>query len=116
MKIYWIVAAIGLVGTSSFAGTIPAGDSEKLKRIALSQISQDFRIVFHEEKDVHICGGQGDAYIGQVQMNIYSRGYDANGSKVSDNWVDIDRRYSIFKREFSEPHPRLFDSDHQCME
>lgn len=98
----------------SYGATIPPGDAKKLESLAIHQINEDFRIIFHEEKDARICGGQGDAYIGQVQMNVYSR--DPNKMAVSDRWIDIDRRYSIFKRELNEPKPQLFDSDHQCME
>lgn len=116
MKVFLaIVLGIG-IGQSSFAASLPADDAKKLASLATVQISQDFRIVFHEEKDARICGGQGDAYVGQVQMNVYSRGYKQGMSKISDRWINVDRRYSIFKRELSEPNAKLFDSEHQCME
>ena len=115
MRIAWIFICLIGMNAVSIAAKIPVEEAQKLKALSTVQLAQDFRMVFHEVKNANICGGQGDAYIGQVQVNQYSRGYDAKGPKVSDNWVNIDRKYTIFKRELNEPNPRLFDPQH-CME
>ena len=105
-----------LAGTSLFAAEITKEDLKVLNQLASAQLSKDFRIVFHKVKNAHICGGDsGDAYIGQVQMNMYQRGSDEKGPKISDSWVDIDRHYSIYKGELTDSDRRLFDPN-QCME
>ena len=104
------------LGVASKGAGIPPDDAKKLEALATAQISRDFRIVFHEEKDAKIWGGDGDAYVGQVQMNVYSRGYDEGGPKITDHWININRQYEIFKNELKDPNPRLFDNEHQCME
>src|SRR5262249_31794531 len=115
VKFILIVVCAMTFGSYSYGAGVPSADAKKLESLASRQIGEDFRIVFHEKKDARICGGEGDAYIGQVQVREYS--HDPHKKMgVSSLWLDIDKHYSIFKRELDEPNPRLFDFEHQCME
>lgn len=111
-----ILALCLVVGASpalaAGAPRVPA----KLANLARTTIGKDFRIQWHFEKNAEICGGDGDAWIGQVEMNTYRRaiGGDRNPTVV-DNWVKLEKHYSIFVKELSEPNPRLFDHDN-CLE
>jgi hypothetical protein len=88
----------------------------RLSKLANKMLGQDFRVKFRSEKNAKICGSESDAYIGQVEMNKYSRSYDEkNGSRIQDRWVKIDKFYAISPEELVEPNPRLFDPD-KCME
>ena len=88
----------------------------RLSTLAHATLNKDFRIQWHLEKNAQICGGEGDAWIGQVEMNTYRRaiGGDRNPTVVN-NWVKLEKYYSIFVRELSEPNPKLFDHDN-CLE
>lgn len=88
----------------------------KLAAPSSATLNKDFRITWHLEKNAQICGGEGDAWVGQVEMNTYRRdiGGDRNPTVVN-NWLKIEKYYSIFVHELSEPHPKLFDHDN-CLE
>jgi hypothetical protein len=109
-----LAVAVGVLiasGTAAAAGT-PA----RLDALARATLGKDFRIRFHLEKNARICGGEGDAYVGQVEMNKYQRAIGSDGAPtLKDRWVKVDKEYSIFVRDLAEPHPQLFDND-ACME
>ena len=92
-----LFAAIGLFSLVATAGKIPKSDLSKLNRLMAEKLASDIRVVFSEKKNARICGGEGDAYWGQVQVNKFSRGYDSGGNpKISDRWEDVDKVYTIY--------------------
>lgn len=105
------------LASNAQAGTISQKKIDaQLATLANEKLGKDFRVVFKMKKNAHICGGEGDAYIGQVEMNKYQRGYTEQGqSDIKDHWVKLDKHYTIFTQELNQPNPQLFDSD-QCME
>lgn len=98
------------------ASASQAREPARLSALGRATLGKDFRIVWHFEKNAEICGGDGDAWVGQVEMNTYRRaiGGDRHPT-VHDDWVKLDKWYSIFVKELSEPNPRLFDHDN-CLE
>jgi hypothetical protein len=107
-----LIAACALAGES--VGS--ASPDRRLARLASERLGRDFRIRFTLRKDARLCGGEGDAYVGRVQVNRYRRGYTASGqAKVTDRWVEIDKTYYVFVEDLDGPRPQLSDAD-QCME
>jgi transposase len=103
------------VTTTAMAATKQAVPPE-LARLAQTKLGKDFRITFTLMKNYNVCGSVGDAYVGQVEMNGYQRGYTTDGSpEVTDRWVKLDKHYAIAAEEILNPNAELFDSD-TCME
>jgi hypothetical protein len=113
-RLILVLSCLALAPGTSAAGVMR--DPTRLSIIAHQTLGKDFRITFHFEKNAQICGGEGDAYIGQVEMNKPQRTMGSDGSPaLKDHWVKVDKSYSIFVRELSEPNPQLFDDD-ACLE
>ncbi|MGK6317735.1 hypothetical protein [Neorhizobium sp. DT-125] len=88
----------------------------RLAQLAERQLGKDFRIVFRLEKNASICGGTGDAYIGDVEVNRPRREAAADGGvKLADNWMPVGKSYSIFAEELSSGQAALMDADN-CLE
>ncbi len=98
-----------------------------LQKMAQESLGEDFRIVFEFVKVATICGGEGNVYIGQVEMNM-PRSYWANTEEmdilkrkivVQDNWIKLEKYYYIFASDLNDPkrspHLRLSDPGY-CME
>ncbi|MDZ4661653.1 MAG: hypothetical protein SGJ18_08540 [Pseudomonadota bacterium] len=110
-----LIIALLILNTANSA-PVDKNHLKQLDSLGSKVIAKDFRIVFSEKKNVKICGGEGDAYLGQVQVNKYSRGYDSKGtSNISDQWANVDKMYVLYKSKLSDPKAKLFDVD-QCME
>lgn len=89
----------------------------RLAQLAERQLGKDFRIVFRLEKNASICGGTGDAYIGDVEVNRPHREVAADGSvKLADNWMPIGKTYSIFAEELGFGQAALMDADNCLVE
>jgi hypothetical protein len=110
-----VLCCLSLESAAWAAGAVQR-DPTRLSILAHTSLGKDFRITFHLEKNVQICGGEGDAYVGQVEMNKPERAMGDDGHvTLKDHWVKVDKSYSIFVSELSEPNPQLFDNN-ACLE
>ncbi|WP_416799041.1 hypothetical protein [Ciceribacter azotifigens] len=92
------------------------GAEPRLAQLAERQLNKDFRIVFRLEKNASICGGTGDAYIGDVEVNRPRREAAADGGvTITDNWMPVGKTYSIFLDELGSRQAALMDADN-CLE
>ena len=106
---------LALLLSAVFAEAAESADP-RLEQLAERQLGKDFRIVFRLEKNASICGGTGDAYIGDVQVNRPRREAAANGgAKLTDNWMPVGKSYSIFAAELGSGQEALMDADN-CLE
>ncbi len=113
MKLYLILALCCIA--SAATGAVQR-DPTRLSILARTTVGKDFRLQFHLEKNAQICGGEGDAYVGQVEMNKPERAVGSDGHVVlKDHWVKVDKSYSIFVSDLLGPNPQLFDNDN-CLE
>jgi hypothetical protein len=111
-----LALCIALAPTVATAAPLAKNTQTKLDAVARTTLTQDFRLVFHLEKNAQICGGEGDAYVADVEMNKPERALETNGQPtLKDHWVKVGKRYSISARELNEPNATLFD-DGNCLE
>ena len=107
---------LGALGAGVPAAGGRTGLDRRLAGLASRQVGRDVRIRFAFQRNARLCGGEGDAYVGHLQVNRFRRGYDASGRPtVLDSWVDLDKTYYIFVDDLRGPDPKLSDAD-QCME
>jgi hypothetical protein len=116
MKLFIAVFTSLIAFNVMAASNINSKDQRALNKLAAIKLSSDFRMVFTYEKNVQVCGGEGPAYIGQVQVNKFGRNLNDEGEiNVTNNWVNVDKKYVIFKSELKEKNAQLFDND-KCLE
>src|SRR4249919_3327258 len=90
-----ILCCLALAPTAWAAGIMR--DPTRLSILARATLGKDFRLQFHLEKNARICGGEGDAWVGQVEMNKPQRAMGSDGHvTLKDHWVKVDKFYSIF--------------------
>jgi len=112
----WLFLGLIFALGPSLASDLPKGDQARLAALARKTIGADFRLAFHLEKNAQICGGEGDAYVADVEMNKPQRFVNAKGeADLKDHWVKVDKSYSIFVRDLIAPNAQLFDNDN-CLE
>jgi hypothetical protein len=111
-----LMTVLGVVGTGCAADLQKADTEARLAQLGARAVAQDFRVVFHLEKDATICGGTGDFFVGQVEMNNRERFLDQDGRvQLRDNWVRVDKSYAVSAAELNAPYFPLLGSD-SCLE
>ena len=116
LPVLGLLTLVGLVGSGCGAGLQNADTEARLARLGAKALAQDFRVVFHLERDTMICGGTGDFFVGQVEMNARIRVLDQDGRvQLRDNWVRVDKSYAISATEPDSPYLALMGSD-SCLE
>ena len=116
LSILGVLTVVGIVSTGCAADLQNADTDARLAELGARALAQDFRVVFHLERDATICGGTGDYFVGHVEMNNRERVLDQNDRfQLRDNWVRVDKSYAVSVTELNAPYFPLHGSD-SCLE
>ena len=116
LPVLGVLTVLSVVGTGCSADIQDADTEVRLAQLGATALAQDFRVVFHLERDATICGGTGDYFVGQVEMNNRERFLDQDGRvQLRDNWVKVDKSYAVSATELNAPYFPLIGSD-SCLE
>jgi hypothetical protein len=116
LAIFVSLVVIGTLGSGCVAPPQRDDVNAQLASLAARALSRDFRVAFRLQRDVTICGGRGDYFVGHVEMNDRIRVVDEDGRvQLRDNWVRLDKSYAVDATELFAPYLPLIVND-TCLE